>query len=69
MTIFDVLHDAPASLVLGALGLLVLLILAVPLALKIAGLSGQQISDLLSLTLQFFINLLHEFRAQNSERR
>lgn len=59
------LANLPASLIVGLAGLLVLVILALPLALRVAGLTGQQIADLLGLTMQFFINLLHEFRAQN----
>lgn len=60
-----ILKYAPQSLILGVLGLIVLLVLGLPLALKMAGLSGQQIVDLLTLTLQFFINLAREFRSQN----
>jgi len=42
-----------------------LLALTVPVALRVAGLSGQQIADLLMATMRFFINLLQAFRAQN----
>lgn len=62
-----ILKYAPQSLILGALGLLVLLVLGVPLALKVAGLTGQQIIDLLTLTMQFFINLAREFKEQNKQ--
>lgn len=65
---FDILaalHNLPASLVIGLFALFVLLVLCIPLTLRVAGLTGQQIADLLSLTMQFFINLAHELRAQN----
>ena len=57
--------NLPASLIVGLAGLLVLIVLGLPLALRVAGLTGQQIADLLALTMQFFINLVHEFRSQN----
>lgn len=59
------LQGVPASLILGVFGLAVLLVLLVPLALKLAGLTGQQIVDVLTLTMQFFVNLVREFRAEN----
>jgi len=65
MTIIDVLAKAPASLILGVLALALVFILLVPLALRLAGLTGEQIADTLKLTMQFFINLVAEFRAQN----
>jgi hypothetical protein len=67
MTIIDILAKAPTSLVLGALGIIALLILLIPIALRLAGLTGAQIADTLNLTLQFFINIVREFRAQNKE--
>jgi len=42
-----------------------LLVLLIPLSLRLAGLTGQQIADVLALTLRFFLNLVSEFRAQN----
>ena len=65
MDFLTFLSHYSGDVLLAALGLMILLILAVPLALKLAGLSGQQIADLLTLSMQFFVNLLHEFRAQN----
>lgn len=62
-----ILKYAPQSLILGVLGLAVLLVLGLPLALKVAGLTGQQIKDLLALTLQFFLNLAREFRSKNRD--
>lgn len=59
------LSNLPASIIVGLAGLLALIVLGLPLALRVAGLTGQQIADLLALTMQFFINLVHEFRAQN----
>jgi len=56
------------GVVLGAMGIVACVVLLVPLALKLAGLSGQQIADVLSLTMQFFINLIGEFRAQNKDK-
>jgi len=45
--------------------LLVLLVLLVPISLRLAGLTGQQIADVLAMTWQFFTNIVREFRAQN----
>lgn len=59
------LSNLPASLIVGLVGLMVLIVLGLPVALRVAGLTGQQIADLLALTMQFFINLVHEFRSQN----
>ena len=65
MTIIDVLSQAPASLILGVLALALVFILLIPLALRLAGLTGQQVADTIKLTLQFFLDLVGEFRAQN----
>jgi len=67
MDFTEILRNAPQSLILGVLGLMVLLLLGIPLALKVAGLTGQQIVDVLTLTMQFFINLVGEFRTQNKQ--
>jgi len=40
----------------------------VPISLKIAGLSGQQIADVLSMTTRFFLELIREFRAENKDK-
>jgi len=65
MTFWGWLAQAPQDVILGVMIVLVIFLIAMPVALRFAGLSGQQIADLLSLTLQFFVNLLHEFRADN----
>lgn len=66
--ISDILHAIPEG-VLGALIVaIVVLMLFIPLALRLAGLSGQQIVDVLTLTLQFFTNLVSEFRSQNKDK-
>ena len=67
MTIIDVLSKAPASLILGVLALALVFVLLIPLALRLAGLSGLQIADTLKLTMTFFLNLVSEFRNQNKE--
>jgi len=53
------------NLAISVVALVALLVVLVPLSLRLAGLSGQQIIDVLTLTTQFFINLVREFRAQN----
>jgi len=58
----------PTEAILGAIAILGLIVLLVPVALKFAGLTGQQIADVLNLTMQFFINLVAEFRAQNKDK-
>jgi len=37
----------------------------IPVALRIAGLTGQQIQDTIAMTLQMFVALVKEFRQQN----
>lgn len=59
------LSTLPTALILGVVGLLAIIIIFVPIALRIAGLTGQQIADVLGLTMQFFVNIVREFRAQN----
>lgn len=61
------LPNVPADAILIALGIIALVVLFVPVVLRLAGLTGQQISDVIGLTLQFFINLVKEFRAQNKQ--
>jgi len=61
------LSTIPTTLVLGVFGVLALIVLLIPIVLKIAGLTGQQIVDVLSLTMQFFVNIVREFRAQNKQ--
>jgi len=57
MTFFDVLHDTPVAALL-----LVALLLLIPLVLRLSGLSGAQILELLKSTLQFFLDTLREMR-------
>lgn len=57
----------PVGAILGALGIIALLLLLLPVALRVSGLTGQQISDVISLTLQFFLNLASHYRAQNKD--
>jgi len=56
-------QQAPLVVVLALVLLLGLALL--PIALRIAGLSGSQIVDTLALTLQFGINLIRAFRDEN----
>lgn len=63
--IINALSNLPASVLVGTVALLVILVLFIPVALRVAGLTGQQIVDVLTLSLRFFIDLVHEFRAQN----
>ena len=51
---------------IGLFGAFVLAaILLIPLALRLAGLTGVQIVDVIKLTLQFFVNLAASFRDEN----
>jgi hypothetical protein len=61
------LSQLPETVVLGALLVLLVLVLFVPISLRVAGLTGQQIKDVLQQTMQFFVSLVHEFRAQNRQ--
>lgn len=59
------LAGLPENVLIAFAALLALIVLLVPVALRLAGLTGQQIVDVLTLTLQFFVNIVREFRAQN----
>jgi len=59
--------EAPLFGIVGAL--LILAIVLAPAALAFAGLTGSQIVDLLKSTMQFFVSLIHEFRASNADKR
>lgn len=61
----DILSKIPQTVILGVFGLFVVVVLLVPISLRLAGLTGQQVVDVITLTLQFFINLVREFRTQN----
>lgn len=63
----EIIKALPAYVVLGVAGIAALVLLLVPIALRLAGLTGQQIADTLSLTMQFAINLVREFREQNKD--
>ena len=54
--------------IFAALGLLVLLgVLLAPVALRLAGLSGTQIIELLRATMEFIVEVVREFRIQNGK--
>jgi len=63
----DAISKLSPTIVLGCVGIIALFLLLIPVALKIAGLTGQQITDTLALTMQFFVNIVREFRAQNKQ--
>lgn len=65
--IIEFLKTVPQTLLLGVFGIGAIVVIIVPITLRIAGLTGQQIIDLLTLTMQFFINLAREFKAQNKQ--
>jgi hypothetical protein len=51
--------------VLLALAIVALFLLLVPLVLRLAGLTGEQVSMVLSETMRFFLALVDELRQQN----
>jgi hypothetical protein len=61
----EIIKAFPAVVIVEVVGLLVVLVLFVPISLRIAGLSGQQIVDSLSFTLRFFVEIVREFRNEN----
>lgn len=64
----DLLRALPENVVISFVVVVALVVVVVPLSLRAAGLTGQQIQDVIALTLQFFINLVREYRAQNSSK-
>ena len=64
-TVFDIIKAFPGQTLLAGLIVVVVGLLLVPIILRLAGLTGQQIVDTLTLTMQFAINIIREFRAQN----
>lgn len=64
----EVLAALPQTVILAILVVIMVVVLFVPVALRLAGLTGQQIQDVIALTMQFFINLVREFRAQNKDK-
>lgn len=53
---------------LSVLGLLLLIgVLLAPLALRVAGLSGAQVVELLRSTMGFILEVVREFRSQNGK--
>lgn len=65
MLMAEIIKALPAGVLVGIVGIVAALVLLVPISLRLAGLTGQQIADTISLTLQFFVNIVREFRAQN----
>lgn len=64
----DALDALGRSPLLAAVGLLVVLaILLAPIALRLAGLSGGQIAELLKSTMSFVVLLIREFRTSNKQ--
>lgn len=62
-----VIQAALNSPYLAALGLLVLLALILaPIALRLAGLTGDQVVRLLQATMQFILEVIKDFRNSNS---
>jgi len=57
--------NLPESVLIAFAALLTMIVLFVPISLRLAGLTGQQIVDTINMTMQFFINLVKEFRTQN----
>lgn len=63
----EILHELGNSPLLAALGLVTLLALVVaPIVLRMAGLTGAQIVQLLSATMNFLIELVRQFRQENN---
>ena len=63
----EILKTLPQSAITGVLIVVLVVTIFLPIALRVAGLTGQQIVDLLTLTMQFFVNLIREFRSQNGK--
>lgn len=62
----DILQTISTSPLLAYLGFaFMLLLLLIPIALKLAGLTGQQIADVLAMTWQMLIQLVQALRAEN----
>lgn len=61
----DLIRNLPQSLLSGLIVAVAVIVLFLPLALRLAGLSGQQILELLQRTMQFVLDLVAEFRANN----
>jgi len=65
--VIELLKSLPASLFSGLIVSVVVVVLFVPIALRVAGLSGQQIVDVLAMTTRFFLELVREFRNENKQ--
>jgi len=65
--VIELLKSLPASLLSGLIVSGVVVVLFVPIALRAAGLSGQQIMDVLAMTTRFFLELVREFRNENKQ--
>jgi len=66
--VLEIIKDIPQTVLSGSIVAMVVLFLFVPIALRVAGLSGQQIQDVLAMTTRFFLELVREFRAENKEK-
>lgn len=63
--LIEFLKSTPADIIVVALATILLFLLLVPLVLRLAGLKPDQIVDVLKTTLQLFLALIKEYRAQN----
>jgi hypothetical protein len=61
----DILSRIPETLILGVLIVVAVFFLLAPLTLRLAGLSGQQIIDVFTMTTKFVVELISEFRSEN----
>jgi len=66
--VLEIIKDIPQTVLSGSIVAIVVLFLFVPIALRVAGLSGQQIQDVLAMTTRFFLELVREFRAENKDK-
>lgn len=65
----EILHTLASSPLLALLGLLVVVaLLAAPLALRAAGLTGGQVVELLKATMAFVVEAVRAFRASNADK-
>jgi len=62
------LSKLPVSLFSGLIVAIVVIVLFVPVALRVAGLTGQQIAEVLAMTTRVFLELVREFRAENKDK-
>lgn len=68
ITVVEILNTVSSSPLLAIVGLVAILaIVLAPIALRVAGLTGSQIIELLRSTMSFIVQVIHEFRASNKE--